>query len=252
MGGPDAGPIRRFGILRMDDLVVNGRQESEADAVNLLRRRFGSEESGRDSRLATLLRSYPPYGLPFPGQPAELPLAQCEANLGYLLTERERRLESLAGLLGHFGVDLRAGLAADDPRPLLTDLEEWASEHWAGIYDRRLTLSREWLSSTMAGPDIVLSMLMDVAIVLGELILAKRPDFSWQLDLDEDNVEMPTHRRPVVFRPPLPDAAWPAVAIDVQAVAIGCYDTSGRRLPLVQALTRTVMSVIRGGYDPAD
>src|SRR5262245_32876453 len=92
------------------------------------------DQSIRSSRLAALLTDYPPYEVPHPRPARKLNLAQCEDNLRYLLDQRERRLVVLAGLLQNFEIDLRAGLDAADPRPLLDAMERWARAEWPSVY----------------------------------------------------------------------------------------------------------------------
>jgi hypothetical protein len=71
-----------------------------------------------------------------------------------------------------------------------------------------------WLWSTRDGPEIVYSMLTDIAIVLAEMVLLRRPDYHWALDLDPENEEMATWRRPVVMRPA--DAVVPVILYDFE------------------------------------
>lgn len=209
---------------------------------------------GGSGRLPELLRTYPPYRTPHPGSPKALTRQQCDANLAYLLEQRPARTMALAGLVRAFGIDLAAGLAAEDPRPLLAALDAWAQAEWpdvpvAGMAGFEAGQPR-WFAGDKAGPHIGLSMLMDVAIVLGDIVVARRPDYAWRLDLDRANRHMSSYRRPVVMRLAEPDGSWAAIVLDFEAIAIDACDTIARAVPGGHSLGSSVLAAIEGGYDP--
>ncbi len=211
--------------------------------VGFLRRRWG--------RLPRLLASYPPYATPHPGDARSLSVAQAEENLAYLLDVRERRLQIVAELLGHFGIDLHAGLEAEDPRDLLAALDRWARDKWPTVYRPSLTGGPlTWLALPKQGPHIVLAMLMDVAIVLGEIVTAKRPDYAWRLDLAPDNREMLTYQRAVLAKAP-DDPRWTATPLDFEYVLLGNFDWFARGLG-GYPLGYMVEAALAGGNDPVD
>ncbi len=100
--------------------------------VGFLRRRWG--------RLPRLLASYPPYDTPHPGDTRSLSVAQGEENLAYLLDVRERRLRIVAELLGHFGIDLHAGLENQQRIDAVIDQRraQWRTENSAAQGDPRM------------------------------------------------------------------------------------------------------------------
>lgn len=191
---------------------------------------FGVRTEG--GRLAQRLGSYPPYQAPFPGHPPALDLAQARANLDYLLAQRTERLANLDGLLADDGIDVRSGLTADDPSPLLDGLHHWAKTQWPGLHDRKLASTATWLRSSRDGPEIVYSLLMDVAILLGELIVRRRPRFVWSLDLDPENGPggipgapddfMTSYKRPVVMIPKGGPLLAPII-LDVEDIVVMKY-----------------------------
>jgi hypothetical protein len=69
--------------------------------------------------------------------------------------------------------------------------------------DAWIAATSSWIASSRRGPDIVFSMLMDLAILLGELVVTRRPEYRWSLDLDPDNDRdgMVSFLRPVVQIP---------------------------------------------------
>jgi hypothetical protein len=204
------------------------------------------------SRLAALLTDYPPYEIPHPGPARRLKLAQCRDNLRYLIDQRERRLLVLAGLLQNFEIDLRAGFNAADPRPLLDAMERWARTEWPSAYVDGIGDPKHWEESNKAGADIALSMLMDTAIVLGDVVTSRRTDFAWQLDLEPSNKSMRSYRRPVVMCPADTERHWSAVVLDFEAECIGDFDWLGRNVWRTQPLGYTALAALAGGYDPPD
>jgi hypothetical protein len=209
------------------------------------------DRGARSSRLAALLTDYPPYEIPHPGPARRLKLAQCRDNLRYLLDQRERRLVMLAGLLRNFDIDLRAGLDAADPRPLLDAMERWARTEWPSVYIDGVGDPQRWEGSSKAGADIALSMLMDTAIVLGEVVTSRRTDFAWQLDLEPSDKSMRSYRRPVVMRPADTERHWSAVVLDFEAECISDFDWLGRNVLRTQPLGYTALAALAGGHDPA-
>lgn len=151
-------------------------------------------------------------------------VAQGEENLAYLLDVRERRLRIVAELLGHFGIDLYAGLTAGDPRDFLQSLDLWARAQWPTAYTRpldRLRVTGSAESVPKVGDYIVLSMLMDVAIVLGETVTRRRSDYSWQLDTDPRRRNTLTYRRVVLVKE---FGQLPPLAFDFELSTIGTFD----------------------------
>lgn len=181
----------------------------------------------RGGRFKGLLAGYPPYRIPHPGHGWTLTPAQAEANLSYLLDHKAERLRVVCRLLTEFGLDLDAALVAPDPKPFLDALWRWSIEEWPAVYDRRLATLDTWLNSTRDGPDIVLSVLMDVAIAQAELVLVRRPDYGWTLDLDPANkgeIEgegTKSWQRPVLLRPA--DRIVPALRFDLEGAVWNDY-----------------------------
>jgi hypothetical protein len=173
-----------------------------------------------ESRLARRLRSYPAYTAPHAGPPSGWTREQAQDNLQYLLDHRDQRLATLSALLQHEGIQVQPALAGGDAAALLAALQRWALEQWPLIRKPHLTHRDAWLRSTRAGDDIAYSMLMDLAILLGELIVRRRPSIHWGLDLDEINGRdgMVSFMRPVLLAPRPGLAPEP---LDVEAIVVG-------------------------------
>jgi hypothetical protein len=173
-----------------------------------------------ESRLAQQLLSYPAYAAPHAGPPSGWTREQAQDNLQYLLDHREQRLAAIGALLQREGIDVQPALAGGDAAPLLAALQRWALEQWPRIRRPQFTSRDAWLRSTRAGDDIAYSMLMDLAILVGELIVRRRPSIQWGLDLDEVNGRdgMVTFMRPVLLAPRQGLAPEP---LDVEAIVVG-------------------------------
>lgn len=198
------------------------------------------------------LEAYPPYEAPFRGPPSALTLEQAEANLQYLLTHNEQRLRDLSRFLSGVGVDVTAALNGDEVGPPLDALHAWTKRDFPKIYDQRIAKRSVWLASTRTGPEIVYSLLMDIALLLGALVIARRPDYRWALDLDPDNVAdgMQSVKRPVVQIPKAEPFPAPII-LDFEAIVVGdCYlRTRSPIFGLTNDLGRVVKDTISGGYE---
>jgi hypothetical protein len=197
------------------------------------------------------LNGYPPYEAPFRGPAAALTLEQADANLQYLLTDSEVRVNDLARFLGGVGVDFTGALRGGDVGPPLEALHAWLKRELPKLYDPAIAKRSVWLASTREGPEIVYSLLMDIALLLGALVIARKPEYRWALDLDPDNVadEMETVKRPVVQIPKAEPFPAPII-LDVEAVVFGQYLTA--RSPvfgLTNDLGRLVKDAISGAYE---
>lgn len=217
------------------------------------RRRADTGASGRrEARLPGLLAGYPPYLTPFPGEPGALSVAQCQENLCYLLDVRERRLEIAADLLGQFGIDLHAGLSAQDPRGFLQSLNQWARREWPAAYTPTFSdRLKVCLPRRKEGEHIVLAMLMDIAIVLGETVARNRPEYSWRLDLDPKNRDSISYRRVVMAKDQI-DPEWEETLLDFEYQCIGSFAKFGRDVPGSHPLGYAAQVAIDGGYDPVE
>jgi hypothetical protein len=209
------------------------------------------------TKLARRLSSYAPYQAPFPGDPLKLSVDQAQANLDYLLAHRAERLDRLGELLAHDSIDVRAGPVADDCKLLLDAVHGWAKAEWPDIHDRKVASIKGWLASTRTGPEIVYSLVMDVAILLGELIVTRRPQFVWALDPENGpgcdpaspDDAMETYQRPVVQIPKR--GPFPApIILDVEAIVAYKYLKAQEPVTwLLNDFHRVVDDALSGAYE---
>lgn len=167
-------------------------------------------------KLPGLLKDYPPYSAPYPGSGDNLTPKQAQANLNYLLTHKRVRINIFAELLEHFDIDIHTGLKAADPKVLLDQLHRWVHTQWPSVHTKSLaTLPyNHWVVSTRNGDEIVFSMLMDMAIVLGELVLRHQPEFYWDINRNPQDKGMTSHMRPVIMRK-TPGVKYPSCGIEM-------------------------------------
>ncbi len=173
--------------------------------------------------LAGRLASYPPYDAPHVGWGRAITLAQAEENLAHLKTVLPQRLAVVGQLLhDDAGIDIEPALAAPmEQGPVLAGvLNRWAGERWPALHARRFALDH-WLASARAGVDIAYSLALDVALLLGELIVRGNPAWRWNIDRDKKNLRegMASARRLVLLADPVGGESWPFV-LDVEDVVV--------------------------------
>lgn len=195
---------------------------------------------GLKPKLPDLLITYPPYEIPYPGGGCEIdPMEraflpsthldykhitpeQAQANLDYLLTHKQVRIDIFACLLKHFDVDVHTGLEANNPKPFLDQLHLWVYTQWPSVYSKKLADPQRWWDSPKHGEDIVYSMITDMAIVLGELVIRHHPDFYWDLNRNPKDKAMANYLRPVIMRKP------PGASYALNAAEIADFENSMR------------------------
>jgi hypothetical protein len=149
-------------------------------------------------------------------------------------------------------------LAGAEPAALLDGLHRWSLRVFPALQKAAPQLARDevWLASDRRGPEIVYSLLMDLALLLGELILIRRPAFQWALDLDEGNLldGMDSVRRPVLqFLPTSTaagDASMPPVQLDVEALVVHRYrEPDSPSLQWMNGWAQLVQDARSGAYE---
>ncbi len=220
-----------------------------------------TERSEGQALLQRLRECYPVYAAPhaYRRDGQWLSLAQAQENLEYLQTQRPTRLRIVSDFLHtEAGVDVAAALAGGDPSALLDGLHRWSLHTFPALQKAEPQLARDevWLASDRRGPEIVYSLLMDLALLLGELILISRPAFQWALDLDEGNLldGMDSVRRPVLRFLPTPgaagDASMPPVQLDVEALVVHRYrEPDSPSLQWMNGWAQLVQDARSGAYE---
>jgi hypothetical protein len=176
--------------------------------------------------------------------------AQAHENLQHLRAHLDERLAAIAGLLREQGLDPAPVLAGADPLPFVERLHDWAGATWPALWRPEQGTLAHWLASTRDGPDIALSMVLDTALLLGELIRRHDPRWNWALDEDASNRRdgMVSAMRPVLMlRGATPDL--PDVLIDIEDEVVGKFRKPDMSYP-INPWRATVSDALAGRYDP--
>ncbi|HUG23537.1 hypothetical protein [Piscinibacter sp.] len=203
--------------------------------------------------LAAHLRDYPPYAAPHAGPPTRWTLEQAHENLAYLLQHRDQRLQVLGELLAAEGIEVGRARDDGDWLPLVDALHHWANARWPALHEPDIVTEATWLRSTRCDGEIAFSMLMDVALLLGELIIRRHPGYRWDLDLDEVNGRdgMRSYLRPVLLLPA--HGAMPsAVVLDLEDIVVSRYlHPEYKANKLLNTWAQVVEDAVSGRYEAA-
>lgn len=103
-------------------------------------------------------------------------------------------------------------------------LREWSLRTWPGLVEPTLVTFDVWFAANRAVAQIVYSLLMDLAIAFGEMLVARRPECAWSVDLDPERGEDGeiSWKRCVVARPrggklPVP------IVFDFEYIVVGTF-----------------------------
>jgi hypothetical protein len=213
----------------------------------------GRGRDGDAEPLPARLRRYPPYRAPHRGPPSLWTLDQARENFDRFGAARDERMGHVASLLREYGVDLSGALAGGDYLPALEALHAWVNDRWPALHDPAIATPAAWLASSREGREIVYSLVLDIAIVLGELVVRRRPAYAWRLHLDEidGRDDMPSYRRAVVAMAPV--GLMPAaIVLDFEELVASRYWSPGSAAErLSNGWARTVTDAIDGRYEAA-
>lgn len=161
----------------------------------------------RGSRLAGLLADYPAHSSPHRGTNGNLPSSkwpvlspdQALENLHAQLAATPERLQSLTQLLAAFG--LATGDAHDAARreTFVRGLDAMLMAELPALWTRELGDRGDWEASDRAGPRIIHSMMLDLALLTGDVLIRAKPGCFWGLDLDPHDRRMVRFRRPCLL-----------------------------------------------------
>ncbi|MDT7836063.1 hypothetical protein [Aquabacterium sp. OR-4] len=212
-----------------------------------------SEPAAASSLLARQLASYPPCPAAHPGPASRWTAAQAADNFGRFMQQREQRLAALQGLLAGHGIQFEAVLDHGDTGPLLAALHQWALACWPGVRGTARPDRQAWLASSRSGPQIMHALLLDLAILLGELIVRRRSGIRWGVDNSDSSRDddMPTWQRVVLLVDRQALAREPQV-LDVEAVVFGRWmriDSPTERL--VDDWAGLLQDAVAGRYEAA-
>jgi hypothetical protein len=203
--------------------------------------------------LPALLKTYPPYLGPYPGDCDALLPGQAEANLAHLLAHRQERVEAVLELLAARGVPPDGALGQGDPVPFLDRLWKWIEAEWPLIHSKHLAKYDRCRNPRGDGAEKALSLVTDVGILLGEIVLVRKPAFGWALDLAPGNQGengSDSQKQPVVFRAgkiPLGDVMFDPIGM-AESMYVQCKSQS---LFLLNEFAGAVMDILGGAEERA-
>ena len=174
-------------------------------------------DADRQSRLGALLADYPPLTPRHLGTNGSLPrstgsvltLEQCRENLHRQIAATPRRLQLLGALLGNFGLRTDAAYDAGERERFLVNLDAMLVAELPSLWRKELTDAVVFELSDRAGPRIVHSLVGDLALLTGDVMLRAKPGCFWGMDLDRRDRTMIAYRRPCLLG--LSDGMFPAV-----------------------------------------
>jgi len=197
---------------------------------------------------AVWLADYPVYEAPHIGVGRALSEVQAEENLSYLLANKSSRIEALSTLLKTFDIDVAAGFAYATPEQLITQLYDWSGEHW-GAYNRAEYTRKHWQTNQRRDDDLIYSVVMDTAIVLGDLLVQHKPTYQWGLDVDSGNAGMSSYRRCVVQAPMATDPSIMAIFDPEQMVAERVFDPNKPHWAWENQWQRAMTAYLSGAHE---
>ena len=132
------------------------------------------------------------YHPPHKSKPCDLSLDQARENHTFLMDSLPQRIECIRTLLVEFSLQLNHETLSKDA---IVALDAWAYQYWGAIYSKKLYQEiRFGYPFNFQGRDLaVRSMILDVALLIGEIYLVKNVKAKWELDeTGSDSHEQPT------------------------------------------------------------
>ena len=239
------------------------------------------------TKLRNVLEGYDTWMLPNPGDPGQLSKDQRAANLAHVLAIKDSRIAALRAALPE--IDEHLGTLLDGavhPLAAVHALNRWWVDAGlqlslfppvAGGLKSKLFPNRHYAANAVLAnarwyewPDHPLvapldTLLRDMALIVGDAIVLRRPDFAWAINEDPSDrrSKMKHWGRVVVMR--TADASWPAQAFDLFDLARWSYSNlhnlKRQKAPLEPVdvgggdwrgpfLGWTAVQVINGGFTP--
>ena len=152
------------------------------DRLRFKKNKFSALISKLERRkLAKLLDHYPKCHPPHKSKPCDLSLDQARENHAFLMDSLPRRIECIQTLLAEFSLQLDHETLSKDA---IVTLDAWAYQYWGAVYSKKLYLDISFgYPFNFQGRDLaVRSMILDVALLIGEIYIAKSVKAKWELD----------------------------------------------------------------------
>ena len=212
---------------------------------------------GKTSPLTQALQSYPPLQLPHAEDPLALTETQTEENLEVWLQLIPERIDALRYLLSQAtnNIDWPENFPhGESSFAIIAAVHQWASQDWSDVAAVTQSISEKpWRNARRDGSCIAFSMTADIAIVIGEVIRAGRPSWSWGIDRDPANIndQMGTVNRIVLISHWIGDAEK-QVEIDVEEIVAQTFVKSPQQSWFVEDnWSRLASECLSGAHEGA-
>lgn len=161
----------------------------------------------RSTRLADRLATYPAWHVPHlgtngawpDGPPPLLGEPEFRANLHTYLAAMPERIATLGTLVAEFGLDLSQAYGPQTRDTFIRSLHLLLLAELPATYREDLADFRRWEASSRDGPEIVYSLLGDLAMLFADVVLKANPGAFLGMNLDPDDREMVSYGRPCVL-----------------------------------------------------
>ena len=203
---------------------MDTRKYMYQELKSLFSRWFGEPPVPENARtFLALLDNYPEFPLPAKGHHLTLSHEAAQRNLEAVMQAMPDRLAALESLCYAFSIDWPDQLSLNESRELIKAIHSWAGETWPHVYkDLPDDAEAQWFAGERAGEYKILSVISDITLLLGTIIIHERPGIRWGIDDDQDNLKdrMGTPNRVVLLAPWMgdPETLSP---IDVEFVVLG-------------------------------
>lgn len=161
----------------------------------------------RRAQFKQALAAYPSHVPPHRGLGRQITPEQAQQNLDWFQQTIPGRLAALRALSANTGLALGDApvRSLDEAKSLVARLIDWTRACWPDAPYRVEHKSYEhWAMSGRSGDDAIFSVVLDVATLLGQTIMAGRQDWRWGLDMARSSLghqPMLSARRVVLLSP---------------------------------------------------
>lgn len=176
------------------------------------------------------LAAYPAHVPPHKGYGHQITPEQAQQNLDWFRGSLPERLASLRALLANTGLPLQdedlSPDSLDTALDLVRRLIEWTRACWPSApYQAEHKSYDHWAMSARNGDDAIFSVVLDMATLMGQWVMAGRPEWRWGLDMSRASLghqPMLTARRVVLTTPLLGTQRVPCM-MDMEMLVLGRY-----------------------------
>ncbi len=202
----------------------------------------GATSGTPSSKLAERLTDYPPYRMPHPRPAKALSAKEADDNLAAFNEQLPARIDALDGLLTSLGVKPDSYAAVpllEIPVLSLAEcLHPWADASWPEAIAAERRHYDIWQCTNYREADMLYSVAMDTAMLLGDSLRRQVPQLSWTIDRNPENIAdgMPTVNR---------------IVLTVSKPVSAERSASSQALPVVNTLIDWESAVASVAYEPA-